>query len=63
MYYVEQWIEGRLYYKHTPDGDWKEFSLEMYAKRVMEREKEILSLHSDLEQEKSKAQSSYMPYI
>jgi hypothetical protein len=63
MYYAEQWIEGRLYYKHTPNGEWKEFSLEAYAKRVMEREKEILSLHADLEAEKAKGQSSYIPYI
>ena len=63
MYYVEDWIDGRLYFKTTLKGDWKEFTLEMYANRVMEREKELLSLHADMEREKAKGQSSYMPYI
>ena len=63
MYYSEKWINGRLHFKTTPDGDWKEFTLEMYAKRVIEREQEILSLNCDIEKEKSKGQSSFMPYI
>jgi len=47
MYYAERWIEERLYYKNTPDGDWKEFSREMYAERLIEREKEIISSRYD----------------
>ena len=49
MYYAETWINYRLYFKSTPDGEWREFSIDMYTRRVIERENEILSLHADIE--------------
>lgn len=49
MYYREEWINGKLMYKHTPNGEWKEFSKEMLYKRIIEREEEILSLKYDLQ--------------
>jgi len=48
MYYQEKWIDGKLMYRLLPDGDWNEFTLDMYAKRVIEMETEILSLESDI---------------
>jgi hypothetical protein len=48
MYYNEQWFEGKLYYKTTPNGDWKPFTQEMLYKRIVEREEEILILKHTL---------------
>lgn len=40
MYYQEKWINGLLFFKTTPDGNWKPFSIEKYAERVKEMEQE-----------------------
>lgn len=49
MYYQEKWINGELYYKHSPKGKWYKFTEEMYIKRLIEREHEITSLKYDIE--------------
>lgn len=54
MYYSEEWINGELYYKHTPNGSWIKFTAEMYKQRVIERELEILSLNKEIEDLKNK---------
>jgi hypothetical protein len=48
MYYKEQWVDNKLMFKSALDEEWKEFTKEMYAERVREREEEILSLTYDL---------------
>lgn len=35
MYYKEAWIDGKLMYKTTPNGEWKEFSLAQYRDRLL----------------------------
>lgn len=45
MYYSEKIENGKIYFKNSPDGEWKEFSQEQYAKRAQEiREKALLTL-------------------
>jgi|GEM_PF-2972206 len=56
MYYAERWIDGLLHYKTTPDGEWRPFSIRMYANRIEEREKEIMCLK--YEQEKQEKQDT-----
>ena len=63
MYYSEKWIDGRLYFKNTLKGDWKPFTIEMYANRLAEREKEILSLQQTIDETIAEKNSSYMPFI
>ena len=36
MYYEEQWIDGKLCYRHMPNGDWIEFDLNDYRQRLLE---------------------------
>ena len=50
MYYEERWLNERLYYKLSPEGEWMEFTLEMYANRVVEREKEVMKLQMELQE-------------
>lgn len=51
MYYAERWIDGLLHYKTTPDGEWRPFSIRMYANRIEEREKEIMCLKYEQEKQ------------
>jgi hypothetical protein len=34
MYYEEKWIEGRLCYRHIPNGGWTEFDISMYRQAL-----------------------------
>lgn len=54
MYYNEKWIDGELFYQHTPNGSWIKFTTKMYIERVIERELEILSLYKEIEDLKNK---------
>jgi len=35
MYYKEAVIDGKMMYKTTPNGQWREFTLEMYRERLI----------------------------
>jgi hypothetical protein len=48
MYYKEKWINGKLMFKLSPKENWREFTVKMYANRIIEREEQILSLTYDL---------------
>lgn len=41
MYYKEKYENGKWYWKELPDSDWVEFSLEQYAKKCEELQKDI----------------------
>lgn len=41
MYYSEQWIDGRLYFKTTPNGKWKEVSNKTLVERRIQLEDRI----------------------
>ena len=41
MYYKEKWIDGRLFWKASPKGQWVEFTKEQYIQRVIELEQEL----------------------
>jgi len=35
MYYKEALIDGKMMYKTVPNGQWSEFTVEMYRERLM----------------------------
>lgn len=39
MYKKEKWINGKLYYKFYPSGDWIEFTQRDYIQKIKEQEK------------------------
>lgn len=41
MYYKEEWINGKLCWKATPNGEWIPFTIEQYKKRVLKLEAEL----------------------
>lgn len=41
MYYEEKWMEGELYYRHTPKGEWIKFTESQYRLRVLELERQV----------------------
>ena len=45
MYYKETIINGVLYFKITPNGEWKEVSKETLSKRVVEAEAKVKELN------------------
>ena len=49
MYYVEDIINGILMYKTTPDGAWKQCSIEKMSERIIQMKKEnaMLSTQCD----------------
>jgi len=41
MYYTEEIINGVLMYKTTPNGAWKQCSIEKMSERIIKMKKEI----------------------
>lgn len=41
MYYKEQWVNGQLCWKSTPNGKWIPFTIGQYKDRVLELEETI----------------------
>jgi len=39
MYYKEEWINGKLYWKGTPEGSWVEMTSQQYADKLYEATK------------------------
>lgn len=48
MYYAEQYINGNLHYKTTPDDEWTPFTIEMLNKRILELEDKIFDLQLEM---------------
>ena len=44
MYYKEEWINGKLYWKASPNGEWIEFTKQQYAERLLKVESELKNL-------------------
>jgi len=44
MYYEEKWIDGKLCYRYTPDGEWTEFDLNSYRVRCAELQQQVKSV-------------------
>lgn len=44
MYYKEEWINGKLYWKGSPNGEWIEFTKQQYAERLLKAEAELKNL-------------------
>lgn len=44
MYYKEEWINGKLYWKASPNGQWIEFTKQQYAERLLKVESELKNL-------------------
>lgn len=44
MYYEEKWIDGKLCYRHTPDGEWTEFDINSYRVRCYELQQQVNSV-------------------
>jgi len=53
MYYQERLINGVLMYKGTPNGDWKQCSIEKMSERIIELESELRDarriIHADMD--------------
>ena len=49
MYYAEELINGRLYFKTSPNGKWEEVGYEAVCKRLVEAEKKILDLTLEID--------------
>ena len=45
MYYKEEWINGKLCWKSTPNGEWIPFTIGQYKERVLKSEAELKNLH------------------
>lgn len=41
MYYKEEWINGKLFWKASPSGEWIEFTKQQYAERLLKVESEL----------------------
>jgi len=44
MYYKEEWINGKLFWKSSPNGVWIEFTKQQYAERLLKAESELKNL-------------------
>jgi hypothetical protein len=44
MYYKEEWINGKLFWKASPNGEWIEFTKQQYAERLLKAESELKNL-------------------
>jgi tRNA(Ile2) C34 agmatinyltransferase TiaS len=44
MYYKEEWINGKLFWKATPNGEWVEFTKQQYIERCLKLETELKNL-------------------
>ena len=44
MYYKEEWINGKLFWKSSPNGEWIEFTKQQYAERCLKLEIELKNL-------------------
>ena len=51
MYYREKWINGWLFFKTEPKGEWQRVSLEQYRDRCLTLEHEIEILRTALANE------------
>lgn len=49
MYYVEEWINGKLCWKAHPNAKWTAFAIGDYKEKVLKLEKEILKLKEQLQ--------------
>lgn len=43
MYHEEKWMDGRLYWRGTPDGAWIQASYGVVSERLQEAEQKLLS--------------------
>lgn len=41
MYYEEKWIDGKLCYRHTPDGDFVEYTIISYRNALWELQQQV----------------------
>lgn len=48
MYYKERLINGILMFKNTPDGDWKQCSIEQMGQRIIDLENTVIDLKACL---------------
>lgn len=44
MFHDEKMINGVLMFRDTPDGDWKQCSIEKMGERILELQKTIIHL-------------------
>ena len=44
MYYKEEWIDGKLYWKGSLNGEWIEFTKQGYAERLLKVQSELKNL-------------------
>lgn len=44
MYYKEEWVNGKLCWKGTPDGEWIPFGISQYKNKCIELQEKIKKL-------------------
>ena len=44
MYYKEEWINGILYWKATPNGEWIAFTMQQYKDKCLKQDAELKNL-------------------
>ena len=49
MYYQETVINGRLYCKYTPDGEWHKVSADKLTDRLIKAQQKIIELQMKIE--------------
>ena len=49
MYYKEEVINGVLCFKTTPNGEWKQFTLEQLTNKIVNLKNEVSQLNKELE--------------
>ena len=50
MYYKEEWIDGILYWKSSPDGEWHSFTMQQYKDKCLKLESEVRRLKQLLQE-------------
>jgi hypothetical protein len=45
MYYKEEWINGILYWKSSPNGEWIAFTMQQYKDRCLKLENGLKNLN------------------
>lgn len=48
MYYKEEWINGILYWKATPNGEWHAFTKQQYLDKCLQLERELGKLRLEI---------------
>lgn len=48
MYYKEEWINGILYWKAIPNGEWHAFTKQQYLDKCLQLERELGKLRLEI---------------